>query len=99
MASPEEFKGKAALITGGSAGIGLSVAEQLAEAGAYVFINGRSAERGERAGEKMREGGHAVQFIARDCAPYQDVAPGVRTVPAAAGRVRHLGTAGAAGSD
>jgi NAD(P)-dependent dehydrogenase (short-subunit alcohol dehydrogenase family) len=67
MASPAEFKGKAALITGGSAGIGLHVAEQLAEAGAHVFINGRSAERGERAAEKMRESGHDVQFIAGDC--------------------------------
>jgi NAD(P)-dependent dehydrogenase (short-subunit alcohol dehydrogenase family) len=36
MASAAEFKGKAALITGGSDGIGLRVAEQLAEAGAHV---------------------------------------------------------------
>ena len=55
MASAAEFKGKAALITGGSGGIGLRVAEQLAEAGAQVFINGRSAERGERAVAKLQE--------------------------------------------
>jgi short chain dehydrogenase len=47
--SAADFDGKAALITGGSDGIGLRVAEQLAEAGAHVFINGRSAKRGERA--------------------------------------------------
>ena len=45
MASAAGFTGRAALITGGSEGIGLRVAERLAEAGAHVFINGRSAER------------------------------------------------------
>jgi hypothetical protein len=44
VASAAEFKGKAALITGSSGGIGLRVAEQLAEAGAQVFINGRSGD-------------------------------------------------------
>jgi NAD(P)-dependent dehydrogenase (short-subunit alcohol dehydrogenase family) len=33
------------MITGSSGGIGLRVAEQLAEAGANVSINGRSDER------------------------------------------------------
>jgi 2-hydroxycyclohexanecarboxyl-CoA dehydrogenase len=97
MASPAEFKGKAALITGGSAGIGLHVAEQLAEAGAYVFINGRSAERGERAAEKLRDSGHDVQFIAGDCASYQDVAAVVDAVRSAAGRLDILVSAGAGG--
>ena len=66
MASAAEFKGKAALITGGSGGIGLRVAEQLAEAGAQVFINGRSAERGERATAKLREISPEVQIDVRN---------------------------------
>jgi NAD(P)-dependent dehydrogenase (short-subunit alcohol dehydrogenase family) len=36
------LKGKTAVITGGSAGVGLTVAKRFAEEGAYVFINGRS---------------------------------------------------------
>jgi NAD(P)-dependent dehydrogenase (short-subunit alcohol dehydrogenase family) len=36
------LKGKTAVITGGSGGVGLAVAKRFAEEGAYVFINGRS---------------------------------------------------------
>ncbi|MGA3525404.1 SDR family NAD(P)-dependent oxidoreductase [Melissospora conviva] len=36
-----QFKGKTAVITGGSTGIGLATAVRLAEQGAYVFITGR----------------------------------------------------------
>jgi 2-hydroxycyclohexanecarboxyl-CoA dehydrogenase len=97
MASAAEFKGKAALITAGSGGIGLRVAEQLAEAGAQVFINGRSAERGERAVAKLRELSQDVRFIAGDCTSYQDVATVVDTVRSAAGRLDILVSAGAEG--
>jgi len=79
MAGPAGFTGKAALITGGSGGIGLRVAEQLAEAGAHVFINGRSAERGEQAAARLHEISQDVRFIAGDCASYQDVAAVVET--------------------
>lgn len=97
MASAAEFTGKAALITGGSDGIGLRVAEQLAEAGARVFINGRSAERGERAIAKLQEISPEVRFIAGDCASYEDVAAVVDTVRSAAGRLDILVSAGAEG--
>jgi len=97
MASAAGFKGKAALITGGSEGIGLRVAEQLAEAGAHVFINGRSAERGERAVAKLREISPDVRFISGDCASYQDVAAVVDTARSAAGRLDILISAGAEG--
>jgi NAD(P)-dependent dehydrogenase (short-subunit alcohol dehydrogenase family) len=36
------LKGKTAVITGGSAGVGLAIAKRFAEEGAYVFINGPS---------------------------------------------------------
>jgi len=97
MAGPAEFKGKAALVTGGSAGIGLRVAERLAEAGANVFINGRSAERGEQAAAKLREISPDVHFIAGDCSSYQDVTAVVEATRSAAGRLDILVSAGAEG--
>jgi 2-hydroxycyclohexanecarboxyl-CoA dehydrogenase len=97
MAGSAEFNGRSALITGGSGGIGFRVAEQLAQAGAMVFINGRSAERGEQAVAKLREISQDVRFIAGDCASYQDVAAVVETARSAAGRLDILVSAGAEG--
>jgi len=44
--SPNLLKGKVALVTGSTSGIGARTAEQLARAGATVILNGRSEELG-----------------------------------------------------
>jgi len=44
-----ELKGKAALVTGSTAGIGLAIATALAKEGAAVIVNGRTQERVDHA--------------------------------------------------
>ena len=50
----ELLKGRTALITGGTSGIGLSIAKSFVKAGATVIITGRSKERLEKACEVIR---------------------------------------------
>ena len=49
------LKGKTAVITGGSTGIGLATAKRFVEEGAYVFINGRSQAELDAAVEEIGE--------------------------------------------
>ena len=55
------LKGKTAVITGGSAGIGLAVAKRFVEEGAYVFINGRSQAELDAAVKEIGENVTGVQ--------------------------------------
>ncbi|WP_193613924.1 SDR family NAD(P)-dependent oxidoreductase [Nocardioides lijunqiniae] len=50
-----DLRGKAALVTGSTQGIGLAIAHGLAQAGARVGINGRSTESVARAIASLRE--------------------------------------------
>jgi len=58
-----EFEGKTALVTGGSAGIGLAVVTRLAAAGASVAFCGIDAEEVRRAEAGLRD--HASRIIGR----------------------------------
>jgi NAD(P)-dependent dehydrogenase (short-subunit alcohol dehydrogenase family) len=55
------LKGKTALITGGSTGIGLATAKRFVEEGAYVFINGRSQAEIDSAVKEIGENVTGVQ--------------------------------------
>ncbi len=56
MASNELLKGRCALITGGTSGIGFSIAEAFIKAGATVIITGRSQERIDTVLSKLPKG-------------------------------------------
>src|ERR1700744_2285389 len=55
------LKGKTALITGGSTGVGLATAKRFVEEGAYVFINGRSQAELDAAVKEIGENVTGVQ--------------------------------------
>jgi NAD(P)-dependent dehydrogenase (short-subunit alcohol dehydrogenase family) len=57
---------KAALVTGGTAGIGLAIAERLVRDGARVVVTGRDEERGRAAAERLGSGCRFVEADAAD---------------------------------
>jgi len=58
-----ELKGKTALVTGGSRGIGLAIASAYCEAGGNVMLVSRSAENLERAAETLKGSGGEVDWM------------------------------------
>jgi NAD(P)-dependent dehydrogenase (short-subunit alcohol dehydrogenase family) len=52
-----QLDGKLALVSGSTAGIGYAIAESLANEGAHVIVNGRTASRVEGALQKLRNAG------------------------------------------
>ncbi|MBJ7463316.1 MAG: SDR family oxidoreductase [Mycolicibacterium sp.] len=67
----ETLTGQTALVTGGTAGIGMASARLLADAGATVLITGRNRERGESAAAAI---GGDVRFIQADMSDLESVA-------------------------
>jgi NAD(P)-dependent dehydrogenase (short-subunit alcohol dehydrogenase family) len=63
-----EFRGKVALITGASGGIGEAIAIQLAREGARLVLNGRSAEKLDLVAERARDLSPSVETFAADLA-------------------------------
>ena len=55
-----QLAGRRALITGSSAGIGLALAEALAQAGAHVVLNGRTATKVTSAADTLKAQGWSV---------------------------------------
>ncbi|GAA3061015.1 SDR family oxidoreductase [Pseudonocardia yunnanensis] len=72
-----ELQGQTALVTGGTAGIGLESARLLAQEGADVVITGRDVKRGKKAIDAIHEPG-SVRFVAADLSNLDSVGELVR---------------------
>jgi NAD(P)-dependent dehydrogenase (short-subunit alcohol dehydrogenase family) len=82
-----EFTGKSVLVTGGSRGLGLVLAKQLAAEGARVAICGRDPEALERARSVLKAIGAEVLALPVDVADHEAVDALVRQVAARFGPV------------
>ncbi len=91
------FENRTAVITGGSSGIGLRIAEKLAAHGARVALIGRSQEKLDRAVEVICSNGHSALGLAADVRDYEAVSHAIRQVHEALGKIDML-ICGAAGN-
>jgi 3-oxoacyl-[acyl-carrier protein] reductase len=76
----QELKGKVAVVTGGSSGIGAATAAALAEAGASVVVGyNRGAGRAQKVVESLPGNGHrAMRIVLEDSATIRKAAEDVR---------------------
>ena len=79
-----KLAGKVALVTGGSAGIGLGIAKRFAQEGARVFVTGR---RRPELGKAVADIGGEASAIQGDTAVLADLDRIYATVKAQAGRI------------
>jgi gluconate 5-dehydrogenase len=68
-----DLTGRTALITGGSRGLGLQIAEALGEAGAKVMLSARKAPELEEAVAHLQDRGIDARWIAADGAKEADI--------------------------
>jgi NAD(P)-dependent dehydrogenase (short-subunit alcohol dehydrogenase family) len=66
MVQSDSLRGRTALITGATSGIGRAIAEAYAAAGAHVAVSGRHAARGAEVVDGIRAAGGTAEFVAAD---------------------------------
>lgn len=84
---PFDLTGRVALVTGGNGGIGLGMADALAQAGASVEIWGTNAEKNARALEQLKAHGTKVNARIVDVSTEANVFAGFNATLAEFGRV------------
>ena len=75
-----DLKGKRALITGSSQGIGLAIAEGLGAAGAEIILNGRDKKKLDTAVTELRAKGFKVHGFAFDVTSQESVAAAIARI-------------------
>jgi len=84
---PFDLSGKVALITGGNGGIGLGMADAIAQSGADVAIWGTNEEKNKKAGEQLRAHGVKVYTRKVDVSDENQVVDGIGQTVKELGRI------------
>ena len=82
-----DLKGKVAIVTGGNGGIGLGMAQGLADAGADIAVVGRNEEKSKAAVADLKARGVKAIAVATDVTDEQAVAHMVDQVKGELGRI------------
>jgi NAD(P)-dependent dehydrogenase (short-subunit alcohol dehydrogenase family) len=82
MTDAFSLAGRTALVTGGASGIGVGIAEVLAEAGATVVIADVDAAAAQRQADKLADAGHSAAAIGIDVTDESSVIAGCAAVTA-----------------
>ncbi len=85
-----DLKGKLALVTGSSQGIGLALARGLGEHGARVILNGRTPERLAAAAQVLEDEGIFVRTAIFDVTDPATIAPEIARIEAEIGAIEVL---------
>src|SRR5688572_25707050 len=72
------LKGKVALVSGSTRGIGRSIAEMFAREGAQVVVSGRTVEKGQKVVDRIRQAGGEAEFVPLDVSDEQSVAHAIQ---------------------
>ena len=86
----DRLKGKVALVTGGTRGLGEAIALELAREGAKVAVTGRNAEGGQRVVKAIKDAGGEATFFRIDLADEKTVETCVKDVVAHFGALHVL---------
>lgn len=103
MPEPAASRGRSALVTGSSAGIGAAVAMKLAREGFSVAVNARTAKRASIVVDAIRAEGHQAIAVAADISDPEQIEPMFTRIDEEFGRldvlVNNAGVAAIGSSD
>lgn len=88
--TPFDLSGKVALVTGGNGGIGLGMADAMAQAGADVAIWGTNEEKNAKAEAALKKHGTRVLSRKVDVSNEQEVVDGINATVAELGRIDNV---------
>src|SRR5580765_7252016 len=87
MYKPFDLTGKVALVTGGNGGIGLGMADAMAQSGADIVVWGTNESKNESAVKSLRAHGTRVSARKVNVASEDEVIAGMKAAIAEMGRI------------